>query len=137
MDTSEPKIQAAMAIIPDPVAAADWTLYALSLACRLGSPEVAAEGLRALGIRSREALEATGADEYDLGPLRIELWRMGDHPKAPEGNGNAWMVAHHTGDGWYLGWTNEDGGELSEIYWPFGESALSGADLENLGFEVV
>ena len=116
----------------------DWTrgaLYGLSLACRLGSADVAKEGLGAMGISTIAELEASGADEYDLAPLRFVLWREGDKPAEPEAG--AWMVAHDSGDGWYLSWTNDDGDELAEIPWPFGDSEIDAAEMERLGFEVV
>lgn len=114
----------------------EWTqgaIYALSLACRLGSPNVAEEGLGAMGVRTIAELEATGADEHDLGPLRLVLWHGGDRPTEPQAG--AWMAAHHDGEGWYLHWTNGD--ELAEIPWPFGESEIDSAEMERLGFEVV
>jgi hypothetical protein len=116
----------------------EWTrgaLYALALACRCDAPEVAREGLGALGIRTIAALEASRADEYDLAPLRLVLWREGDKPTEPEVG--AWLVAHDTGDGWYLHWTNDAGDDLGDIGWPFGESELTGAEMASLGFEVV
>ena len=115
-----------------------WTrgvLFALALACRLDSPDVAEEGLASMGIRTIAELEASGAHEYDLGPLRFVLWRAGDKPAEPAPG--AWMAAHDTGEGWYLHWTDEDGNELGEIAWPFGEQEIDGDVMEDLGFEVV
>ncbi len=115
----------------------EWTrgaLYALALACRLGATEVAEEGLGALRINTRAELEATGIDEYDMSPLRRLLW-ANDQPKPPESD--AWMLAHHDGDGWYLHWADDDGADLGEIEWPFGEDELEAEELGRLGFEVV
>lgn len=116
----------------------EWTrgaLYALALACRLDSPDVAEEGLGAMGIRTIAELEASGADEYDLCPLRLVLWRAGDKPAEPAPG--TWMAAHHDGDGWGLFWTNETGADLASIPWPFGEMELDTRKMESLGFDVV
>ena len=131
-------LRAEKAIVPDEKTSDAWTrgaLYALALACRLDTPSVAREGLGAMGIRTIAELEASGADEYDLGPLRLVLWQAGDKPAAPAPD--AWMTAHHYGDGWSLYWVTEADGGLADIPWPFGKSELAPDMMASLGFEVV
>jgi len=51
-------------------------------------------------------------------------------------------VAHNTGDGWLLYWrceciAGDEWDEDTEIKWPFGDNWVTGAELEELGYELV
>lgn len=48
------------------------------------------------------------------------------------------LVAHDTGDGWYLGVEDSDGNEVAMLAWPSSwPEAISGKRLREFGFEVL
>ena len=47
------------------------------------------------------------------------------------------LVAHNTGDGWYLAVEDKEGNEIAILAWPFGDHTKTSKDLEGYGFKIV
>jgi hypothetical protein len=47
------------------------------------------------------------------------------------------LIAHNTGDGWYLGVVDKDGDDIAILYWPYDDQSKSAKELEAYGFEII
>jgi hypothetical protein len=111
-------------------------------------PTVAGTSDGTLSIVTREGVHLVSWGDWiirgvkgELYPCKPDIFEATYTEVGSEKEGlpeNCKLVAHNTGDGWFLGVQTAEGDDVCELAWPKKVPwSLTAADLERFGFEVV
>lgn len=90
----------------------------------------------------QSAIEKAGLAQRDL-PAFAEGYAQGVADSAAHASEpdlmleDCTLIAHNTGEGWYLAVQNRDGDDIAILKWPWGDKGKNAQQLEEYGYEII